>query len=470
MQKCVNTRMGFGWILISAFFLFNPVIACVDILPDIVGYLCLWIGLSRLADINDDIDEALKRVRYLFWLTVAYLVLFEILQDSIQTANPSLMNPYEGRSTTFLFAVVRMLLQCFLLIPTYRLMFRGIDRLSDRFGDEVLSRERHFRTKGDRMARRSTVFVIANSLLSALPEATTLTSGNENTFSTFDWYDFIFMFRTLGVFLSLIFSGIWLIFFIAYFGRVLRRRVWLAQLRTAYNAEVRMNPGMFRMRRFARSFLLLAIAVAFSLNLRVDQKALLPGFLLAILATLALLLLGKLLPQRKQCLIPCVFLCAVSIARWVMDYIYFSVNLYDPTHSLYYPAAFEQFFLLRILSAAESVAVVLVLLYVLQLLVCLARTHVVVDYGTPGSEALSARATKKLHRSFEIRAKMIAPIFAVAGLVNMLDAALRIDYPWLWTISFVITLVGMLLLYRLLADLFTEIKNRYLSEDMHKNA
>lgn len=468
MQRVKNKNMGFLWILFSAIFLFNPVVACVDILPDTVGYLFLWTGLYRLADLNDYMEEAMRRAKILFWLSIVYLVLLRFVQNSIATADPVLMNPLEDRSSTFLFAVIRMLMQWLILIPLFRSMFAGVDRLADKYGDELLSHEKKGKTSGQRMARRCTTFVIANSLLSVLPEATTLTSGDQNTFSSFDWYDFIFMFRALGVMISLIFSIVWLIFFVTYFVRLLRRRAWLERLCTAYGSDVLTQVEMLTVRRYARAMLLLSVGVIFTASLRVDGRIVLPGIVFAVLSWIAFAQLGKSFPERRQCRIPCVILILLSGAHWMLNYVFVVKNQFTPEHSLYNQQAFWQFFAMRILGAAEVLATVLLLLYVLQMLVQIARQHTAVDYATQGSEEISQRATERLHRGFEKRAKIMFPFFAIAAAAGMLDSILQMEYPFIWFIALLFSIVGICLFFSLCHELLEEIRARYLLRDTHK--
>ncbi len=470
MPKIAAKHMGFLWVLLSALFLFNPTVACVDILPDAIGYLFLWIGLSRLADLNDYIEEALRRVKILFWFSVIHLALYSLISDTIAMADPVLKNPLEDRSFTLLFALIRMLFQCFLLIPAYRAMFRGIDRLADRFGDGVLSRERRGRTAADRMASRSTTFVIANSLLSVLPEATSLTSGDLNTTASFDWYDFIFMFRVLSVMLSLIFSTVWLIFFICYFVRVLRRREWLKKLRVSYGTDVLTQVGMLRVRRFSRAFIMLAIGVIFALSVRVDHGILFPGIVLAVLVPIAMGHLGKLLPKWKQCIAPSVFLGVASLVHWILNHVYFKVNLYVLEESIYNEKAFWLFFTMRIFGAIEAVATAVLLFYVLQQLQAIVRLHTRVSYDTPGSEELSMRATERLHKTFEKKSALAFVFFAAASVVGMVDSALQMHYPWIWAIAFVFSFVGICLFWSFLRELTDEIRNRYFSVVAHKKS
>ena len=59
-MKKIKKNFGFGAILVSFIFIFNPNIHLIDLLPDAIGYLLLCLGLSQLADMNDYAQDALK--------------------------------------------------------------------------------------------------------------------------------------------------------------------------------------------------------------------------------------------------------------------------------------------------------------------------------------------------------------------------------------------------------------------------
>ena len=58
MTKKINIRRGLLWMIPAFCFLFNPNISVIDFLPDFIGYFFLCIGLSKMADLNEELYEA----------------------------------------------------------------------------------------------------------------------------------------------------------------------------------------------------------------------------------------------------------------------------------------------------------------------------------------------------------------------------------------------------------------------------
>ena len=61
MTKKINIRRGLLWMIPAFCFLFNPNIAVIDFLPDFIGYFFLCIGLSKMADLNEELYEAILK-------------------------------------------------------------------------------------------------------------------------------------------------------------------------------------------------------------------------------------------------------------------------------------------------------------------------------------------------------------------------------------------------------------------------
>lgn len=60
--------MGFFWLTLGVCFLWDPIVGVADFLPDIIGWLLITVGISALADLNDDIAEAQSSFRRMLWV------------------------------------------------------------------------------------------------------------------------------------------------------------------------------------------------------------------------------------------------------------------------------------------------------------------------------------------------------------------------------------------------------------------
>ena len=67
--------MGFGYIILSFFFLFNPLWNIFDVLPDFIGCMFLLKGLSKLADINSTLSVSKEKFSKLLWVYIAKFVI-----------------------------------------------------------------------------------------------------------------------------------------------------------------------------------------------------------------------------------------------------------------------------------------------------------------------------------------------------------------------------------------------------------
>ena len=54
----LKKNMGFGQIIAALFFLFNPDISIIDVLPDFIGYIILSVALSKIAMISESLYDA----------------------------------------------------------------------------------------------------------------------------------------------------------------------------------------------------------------------------------------------------------------------------------------------------------------------------------------------------------------------------------------------------------------------------
>ena len=88
--------------------------------------------------------------------------------------------------------------------------------------------------------------------------------------------------------------------------------------------------------------------------------------------------------------------------------------------------------------------------------------------GGVDAARLSEHATQRLHKEFANRFTVILILFLSSSAVNVLDALLRLQYPWLWLISFVLSAAAIWLFYSMIYELFSEMQNQYQSKTTYK--
>ncbi len=474
MQYKYKTGMGIGLILLGALFLFEPHVAFVDVLPDIVGYVLLFAGLARLSDLNAHLFEARRRFRILLYISAGQLFgtyfIYGVL-GAMMREKPAEMSRFEQPMTVLLCSFVLLVLQWYFLIPAFRELFAGMDALARRHDSESSGALRRNRTKGERMMRLSTVFVILSSLLATLPEASVLTSYEAhkgNPLFPFDWYRFIALFRGFAAVLSAIVGIVWLVAFLRYFLAVLRDSAFMERVRTQYAEDILPQTGMLTVRRLSAALTLLCVGIFFALNLRIGYRSALPGIVLAALVGTSLLLLGKLAPSRKECFAGAAALASVSAVQLIVTSLYLAAHL--PEASRFESDAYYGFLAVRVIDAAEAVVTLVLIGILLTFLQRMAEKHTGVDYGTDAdSRAISQAATQRLHREFLMHSRITFVLFALAAAVNVADAVFRLQYPWLWSVALLFSVAGVCRFFAMINELKTQIGYAYRSDGTNKN-
>lgn len=469
MQSKSTDRMGLGLVLLSALFLWNPIIGFVDVLPDLFGYLLLYIGLYRLSDLNAHVEEARSRIRVMIWVGIGQLIAMWILYR-VMPSRGAEMNPYELPVLLLLCAFALLFFKWFFLIPAYRALFSGLDRLAEKHGAVALSLERRGRTRGASLASLTTTFLVLSTLANTLPEASVLTSFEndvENPLFPFDWYRFVGLFRVFGGVIAAVVGLIWLIAILRYFRDACRDREWLERVSGEYEREVGSQTELLIRRRVHLCFLLLQVGALFAINLRLNSYAVLPGTVLALLSMLAFWLLSKRIALRLRPL------CTAGIVLTVASLAHSLTNAWFLQHflpeaSLYQTDAYFGYMAVRILSAVEAIATFFFLWVLVKSLLELVFAHTSVEYEGDVTHALSNAATSRLHHTFEKRAIVVIAFFAAAAAVNLLDAVLLLQLPWIWLISFMLSVAGICTLYSFLHELEEQIGYRYRTPSTHK--
>ena len=63
----------FGMLGAGLFFLFNPNINIIDVLPDAVGYFLILVSIGKLCDLCPELEDARSAFIRMFWISLAKL-------------------------------------------------------------------------------------------------------------------------------------------------------------------------------------------------------------------------------------------------------------------------------------------------------------------------------------------------------------------------------------------------------------
>ncbi len=318
--------LGLIWVLVGACFLFDPYLTVIDLLPDCIGYLLVYIGIRRIADLDDRLGEAALSIRHLALLGVARLVSIFLVFG--------LVSPSEKPVFILLVLFVLAVLNCMIAVPMWKNIGEGLIYLGSRLdGQAVFERpnvtdEKKHRNITERLVRFSTVFFVAREALAVLPEFSVLTStagGVDPDVYMSTRYDYIGLMRGMGIAASLVLGICWLVMLIR-FARRLRRDVpFFDRLREKYAAEVLSRPDLLAMRAVKRAFVWLCVGVALTADFYVDGVNVIPDLLSAVAFLLAALTLRRYSNSRTGAIASGVY-AVISLGTWLSQLFYFNIE------------------------------------------------------------------------------------------------------------------------------------------------
>ena len=318
-KKKLTRYLGLSYMVAGACFLFEPYIGIIDLLPDALGYLFLFLGLYRFADLDDRLGEARKGARNLALVGIArWIAMFLAFGFVSPTEQPVFM-------LLALFSLA--VLDCIALIPMWKHFCGGLLYMGSRYdATAMFDRRRIGRRQGtynavEKYTAVSVVFFILHEALAVLPELTVLSHemGGAELGQGTHYYDFVGLFRGVGILLSLVLGIIWLILTICFIHKLKGDKPFFEKLTEKYRTEILTRHDMWAMRAVRASMICLVTAAVFSLDFYLDGVNLLPDFLTAVLLFLSVWFIRAYAGKKPLLLVVMAALGAVSAIPWVMQ-------------------------------------------------------------------------------------------------------------------------------------------------------
>lgn len=300
--------IGFGIV-----FLANPVFGVIDILPDAVGCLCLWLGLTELSYTDNRIDTARRRLIGLAAIEAVKLVLTPYLSRSAVSS--------DMLAATAFFGVIEALL----LILIFNDLYEGLSySVSRRGAGESL---RVF--EGTKIL--AFVFVALRILLNILPECASIFELAAHTDITNAelFYRIAGLknyFHLLNGFIVLIVGIWWAISITGMFRKLRKDELFVADLASAYGDGYARNITAKISAWLKSSARIAFVALIFFFTLDLGDHSVLPNFVGTALMLLAVASMGTPLKKQlyKQFSLPvCIYAFAVQIGA----YVYRAINV-----------------------------------------------------------------------------------------------------------------------------------------------
>ncbi len=377
----VNKRLGIGYIIAALFFLFNPDINIIDLLPDVFGYMLLCAGLSKLSFVDSSLEEAATKFKKMIFVSFGKFVAFILLF--------SLFNERERPYGFLLFTFSFMILDLIFLLPAVKSMFEGFMQLTRKYksevayktkkstknvDDETESSGKNRKTYIEKIYRFTVAFFILKAVLRTLPEFTALTI-DEYTDGSFVMYmyEYINMYRILGVIVTLVVGIIWLCRSCRFFSKLSRENEFIEKVRAELAEKAITREGLFVKKAIKSALLLLGVGALLSIdfhvsialetimipNLNIHEITinLIPDFVFAIFFLSAAFILRNYIKLNKKLILASSVYMVLSLVASALK-VYFATAYGSYSAVNYVGEAFSLFYVICTSTIIENLAFV----------------------------------------------------------------------------------------------------------------
>ena len=455
--------MGIAYILAGVFFLFNPNINVVDVLPDFVGYLLIYRGLFHASFLSDNLRQA----RDLIW---------KLAMITAVRAASAVLLPYTSDTFTLLLVFIFAVLEAMYAIPAITTVFEGAYAVGTRLDCPSIYHtvERKKRTKqgivtrvvegAERFKIFTVVFFLLKTVASVIPELPSLQLTDD--LSGDSRYQLpLVMFRPwLYVFTGivvLIVGIVWLVQAVRYINGLRRDSSLCEGIREYFAKNVASEPGLMAAIRMKKILFLIGIAACTSVTFTLDGLNVLPNIIAAVFLFFAFLML---LPKDKRAvtgMILSVILGSFSIGNLFVQVPYF--REYTAQDSYYITEAANMYGTVRICGMLEFMLMLASFAW-LFILFCRAVKGDTAYIGILGAEHkpqynADARRQEMYH---SVLTRMIAA--GVVGVIyfgmEIASYTVSVHYPEFWLATFAVSVIWVVMVVRAMAGAFEDVYQR----------
>lgn len=468
-QEKQSSPVRLGFAVAAAFFLFNPNIMLLDILPDFIGYLLLLTAFSSLAEILPHFDSAVSGFRRMTLVTLLRYPAFYLMSWVY-------FNETSERPIVPLLCLSFGALELIFAIPAFRALFTGMEYAAARSdcpgllylpqkaaapsaaGGKKKKRKKKLISLS-RLSALTTVMLIVKAAAELLPELTFLTSSDSLGYITSHSLNILHYRPYFLVFaggISLLSGVIWLCRYLSYFRAVSKNQTFLSYLSVGIAEQHRISPESQRDRIFLRASVLLIAGFALQIDLFSNARSILPDFLGILLLLIGSAELTKAAPRNRAVPVSGSIAAGISLLATVSNLIFLHHYDYEAVGRI--ASAGQPFLLVLAATLAEQAALLIFLVFLSRQLSETARRCA----SYPGDELNDLSAQKIPVWKLLSHRFTLSRIFAAAsGVTTLLLLLSRTDtirmrtrnsgaifyaprVGWGWILHFAVTLIWIL--------------------------
>ena len=430
--------MGFGFLLAGAIFLFDPFINIFDILPDVIGYILIVYGLSKISDLELKAAEARRRMTSALYVAAgrAAVIACSFFMEFDETL-------------TLVFAFALATLEIFFVIPAFNMLFESLSYSCMRFSASEIN------DKAENLQKVTPVFVVVRAVCAVVPQLTALKNeyGYVGDETGLEGSGVLTLALTaLCAVVSLVFGILWLSMAVPYFASLKNNRGMNEHFLTRYAAEVETDE-VLHIKRSVRRFTALFFASLFLfVCVPIDEYYLMPDFLAPMLLLFGFYFAKKYAEDYKNTELLCTVAAVVSLAAYIFSFRYAAEMGY-----VYFPykaAGFTGYFVpFAVLSALAHVLVFAVYKRAFATLKSIVESSVGVR-GTQDTRRREADNYRKEELCKKVKGLSVMVYVSVA-----VSGAMMILSPWFalsWSVRLVVAIAAIIWAYNVKSDICDE--------------
>lgn len=452
-------HINFKAIGLSLIFLFNPNINIIDVLPDFIGYILLYVTLTNLADLNETVAGARATFQKLIFIDASKLLaLMWVFGISVAT---------ERNASLLLWSFIFGALELLFAVPAFIKLFRGIGELGYLYENTSVygNRGKGKRSYNDRIRSFTVLFISLKAVLSFLPELSDLTSTEyyENHGMT-SLYEHIGIMRVFAFIPVLVVGVIWIIRCVSYFLKLNADIGFVDGVERDYRAKILNKEGIFVKRNVKLSFALLFLAVLFSFDLRIEYVNVLPDFISAGLMLAFFLTVSRRSEiDKKLSVIAASSYIVTSVAATVTEFLFFKNYYYA---AIYRSEEAMAAYIVMLVFACVNVAT-----FALNTVFAAKAIGQIINEHTGAiaiSETGSAEARRKMTDSIraELKTTLLYMLIGIAVYLatDVSYLFLAKDYGFMLMINVVGIVLAVSMVLKAYLNVFEAVESRYILE------
>ena len=434
-------NLGIGLMAIGLFFLVNPTVSIVDIIPDFIGYMLLAAGVDMLGDMEDHFASARKS-----------FVLLAVI-SGLKTLCCAIL-PFIDGTFVILLAFVFAVGEAVLFIPAVTNLIGGFRYYGLRYEADscygyALKKKNGKRRSSGAVLTFAIIAFIVRAVGYVVPELPAMFANSQlgiiNAYEI-DWTVYIPVFYVLFGIVSFAVSLPQAIQFRRYIKGIEKDEKLISTLEAMYEEHIAPDKGHFAEKKTAAVWVLTVIAAVFCFNIYLDYVNWLPGGVAGIFFAVAALNMKSFSKSAVPAAI-CGFLWVIpSAVEVIMQAIYVGKK-YTPSSFFYGIGQSTELY--PVIMAAEAVGAVLMVVTVWQ-------------YAKTLSDMISAHCSLYEESMPEVRAgrgkplaekinkayKIVFWLMTAMAVASAAHGVVCVMYPEIWMLNILIGIVMLIFLFK----------------------